>query len=355
MNVASIIRTEQDIEGTRVHGIEGETSRATADLGWKKTMTTAGGLSFTPSLSLRADWINTRLEKNVAGVSTGSSGRFMPTAGLEVSYPVLATTETSSHVFEPVAQVFARPNLTGSSLGPNEDAQSMVFDASTLFERDKFSGYDRIESGTRANVGLRYSGQFMNGMSLNGVVGQSFHLAGDNPYARTDDLVNAGENSGLESDASDYVASVAVASQFGFIMNTQARFDNSDFTLRRSDTTLSYTSSDFSLSANYTYIDAQPQYASADEREQIGFSTKIKLTDNWDMFASAQYNIEDDLLINDSIGLSYHDECFTFTLAFNETRSDSVSDVNRSVTFRLGFRTLGSYQHQLTESPLEKF
>ena len=26
---------------------------------------------------------------------------------------------------------------------PNEDAQSMVFDATTLFERDKFSGFDR--------------------------------------------------------------------------------------------------------------------------------------------------------------------------------------------------------------------
>ena len=41
---------------------------------------------------------------------------------------------------------------------PNEDAQSFVFDATTLFERDKFSGYDRIEGGTRANVGFRYSG-----------------------------------------------------------------------------------------------------------------------------------------------------------------------------------------------------
>lgn len=355
LNVATIIRTEQDIEGTRVHGIEGETSRTTADLGWKKKMTTAGGLSFTPSLSLRADWINTRLETAVTGVDTGASARFMPTAGLEVSYPILATTENSTHVFEPVAQVFARPDLAFAGVTPNEDAQSLVFDASTLFQRDKFSGYDRIESGTRANVGLRYSGQFDNGMSLNGVLGQSFHLAGDNPYARTDDLVNAGENSGLESDTSDFVASIAVASQFGFMMNTQARFDNVDFTLQRSDTTLSYSDDDFSLSANYTYINGQPQYASADEREQIGFTTKIKLTDHWDLFAGAQFNIEDDLLINDSIGLSYHDECFTFTLAFSETRSDSISDTNRSVTFRLGFRTLGEYQHSLSDGDFEQF
>jgi len=33
------------------------------------------------------------------------------------------------------------------------DAQSLVFDASNLFSVDKFSGYDRVEGGGRANVG----------------------------------------------------------------------------------------------------------------------------------------------------------------------------------------------------------
>ena len=41
---------------------------------------------------------------------------------------------------------------------PNEDAQSFVFDTTNLFDRDKFSGYDRIEGGTRANLGVRYTG-----------------------------------------------------------------------------------------------------------------------------------------------------------------------------------------------------
>ncbi len=82
---------------------------------------------------------------------------------------------------------------------PNEDAQSFVFDATTLFERDKFSGYDRIEGGTRANVGFQYTGTFDNGYKLHGIFGQSYQLAGQNSFA-TDDLVNAGANSGLETD-----------------------------------------------------------------------------------------------------------------------------------------------------------
>ena len=90
--------------------------------------------------------------------------------------------------------------------------------------------------------------------------------------------------------------------------------------------------------------------ARVDEAEGIRLTTRPA-----DLKAYNEIVCTASTLINDSIGLSYHDECFTFTLAFNETRPDSVSDVDRSVTFRLGFRTLGSYQHQLTESPLETF
>ena len=43
-----------------------------------------------------------------------------------------------------------RRNLEEARIGklPNEDAQSFVFDDSALFDWDKFSGYDRIETGT---------------------------------------------------------------------------------------------------------------------------------------------------------------------------------------------------------------
>ena len=82
---------------------------------------------------------------------------------------------------------------------PNEDAQSFVFDATTLFERDKFSGYDRMEGGTRANVGLRYSGAYGSGWTTNAMLGQSYQVAGENSFAAPD-LVNVGAYSGLETD-----------------------------------------------------------------------------------------------------------------------------------------------------------
>ncbi|MEP1205926.1 MAG: LPS-assembly protein LptD [Rhizobiaceae bacterium] len=360
VNIASIIRnslSETNLGGGEVltHGIDGETVRASVDLAWKKKVTTDGGISITPTLSLRGDWTETSVSAASNFVTTGGNSRFMPTAGLEVSYPLLARAENSTHVFEPVAQVFARPDLAFSGVTPNEDAQSLVFDASTLFERDKFSGYDRIESGTRANLGLRYSGQFDGGLALDGVIGQSFHLAGDNPYARTDDLANVGENSGLESDRSDYVASLAISSTMGLSFNTQARFDEEKLDVRRSDTTMSYRTDWYALATNYTYIDAQPEFDFDDAREQVGFNASMKITDEWRVFGRAQYNIESDLLVSDQVGLSYHDECFTFTLAFSETRSDSVDEPSRAVSFKLGLRTIGEYEGQISDDNFQEF
>src|SRR5699024_944258 len=123
----------------------------------------------------------------------------------------------------------------------------------TLFERDKFSGYDRIEGGTRANLGLRYSGAFGNGWSANGIVGQSYHLAGENSFASAD-LVNAGADSGLETDTSDFVGLFGIAAPNGMSASVSARLDERTLEVRRSELKAGYSSDLFSVSANYAFI-----------------------------------------------------------------------------------------------------
>ncbi len=345
-NVTSLERDELDETipssgDVRTNGFAGDTTRISADLAWKKTYTTAAGLMLTPSLSLRGDWTTTdgfsnseTLEDDVA--------RFMPTAGFQVAYPLLVRGAYSSHVFEPLAQVFVRPDLNDDGVIPNEDAQSLVFDASTLFERDKFSGYDRIESGTRANVGIRYAGTFNNGLALNGIFGQSFHLAGENPYGREDDLANTGEDSGLESDRSDYVGSLSATMPSGFGLNLQGRFDEEDFGLRRGEFSMNYAGSRTKLSARYAFIDAQPDAVLEEDRHQIGASGEFKIDENWSIFGSAEYDFQDQLFVRDSVGISYYCDCFTLSIAFSEQRN-SGGDLDRSVGFKVRLRTLGDF------------
>ncbi len=356
VNITRIDRDRLDERNTgvgedlRVAGAQGDYTRASVDVGWRKTYYSYSGVTASPFFNLRADststdvFANPDLSSGGTLIDQGSNFRFMPTAGLQVSYPLLIRTDRTTQILEPIAQLLVRPDLGFSGVLPNEDAQSLVFDTTNLFSANKFSGYDRIESGTRANLGVRYSAQFDNGLSLNAMVGQSFHIGGDNPYAREDDPTNVGEESGLETDRSDYVASLGIGFASGFNWTTQVRLDERDLDLRRLNTVASYATPKWNVSTNYTFIEAQTDYSFATDREQVGFSASYRFAEHWRTFGGAQFDLENSALVSNSIGISYADECFSFSLAFSETRdrfSDSPSD--KKISFRIGIRTIGDF------------
>ena len=132
----------------------------------------------------------------------------MPTAGLEYRYPFINVQSWGTNTIEPIAQVIVRPNEPRIGKLPNEDAQSLVFDDGNLFRVDKFSGWDRVEGGGRANAGVQYTGQFNQGGFVNVLFGQSYQLFGANSFA-VGDTTNTGLDSGLDTTRSDYVARVS--------------------------------------------------------------------------------------------------------------------------------------------------
>ena len=343
----------------RVRGIEGESGRLTAEAEWKRSFVTDGGMVFTPLLAFQADasYLNASsaslaaIDDMAANPQIGTSAdmrssfaRTMATLGLEWRWPILFSAAGSSHVLEPMAQLFVRPNETyvGGLAVPNEDAQSFVFDASTLFERDKFSGYDRIEGGTRANFGMRYVGSFDNGWTTNALFGQSYHLNGKNSFAAPD-LVNVGANSGLETDKSDYVGLIGISGPSGISASLSGRFDEQTFEARRSEVKLGYSGGPLSLSARYAFIQAQPLYGFSEDRHEVSFGGSTQIAENWRVFGSGTYDIKERLMVSNGIGFGYADECFTYLMTYSQTRNRGDRSTSQSIGFNISFRTLGDF------------
>ena len=356
-NLTNINRHDDDIANSnglvslapneRHYGIAGEHGRVSANLEWKNNYITQSGLAITPSLHGQVDgiWLNTDNLNSTTNplLSNQSIYRAMPTAGLEIRYPLIANGGGTTHIFEPIAQVFASSDESQIGLFPNEDAQNLVFDTTNLFSRNKFSGYDRIQGGVRANVGFRYSASFQYGGSLDVVAGQSFHLAGLNSFTQRD-TVNAGLESGLETSSSDYVASAQLNNGAGFSVRASGRFDEKTLATRRGELGVTYAAPKLSTSVNYTFIDAQPNYAFTTDRHQVNISGSVKLHDYWRAYGSATYDIETSSLISDSIGIAYDDSCFSVSVAYSESRKAFTGEqVNQSVTLNLGFRTIGEF------------
>ncbi|TCU22971.1 LPS-assembly protein [Rhizobium azibense] len=355
VNFTNISRTHDSFFDNPVgddrFSLKGQTSRLTGELEWKRTFVTPQGVLITPLFAARGDALALNVDdpNSISGTSVydgdfengDGATRGMITAGLEARYPILMTTANSTHVFEPIAQIYARPDESLAGALPNEDAQSFVFDATSLFERDKFSGYDRIEGGTRANIGFQYTGTFDNGYKLHGIFGQSYHLAGQNSFA-TDDLVNAGANSGLETDRSDYVGLGGIETPQGLSLAASYRLDEKDLSFRRGDLTAGFQTDTFQSQLLYTHISAQPDYGSAEDGDEIQTRATVKFRDYWSVFGGIAWDLNNDVVSRKTLGLSYEDECTIFTIAYTskrDTSDESASDW--SIGARLTFRTLG--------------
>ena len=326
-----------------MRGMKGTSARLTTEAEWKRTFITEQGLVITPLLALRGDAIGISTNDTFGTVNEIRSQAFrgMATAGLEVRWPILFSSTSMTQVLEPTAQIFVRNDEPYAGRLPNEDAQSFVFDATSLFQRDKFSGYDRVEGGTRANLGLRYSGNMNNGWSIHGLAGQSFQLGGLNSFAESD-FAGAGADSGLEGKRSDYVAMLGMSNNSGLAFAARGRFDKDNLAVKRGEVEASHTGQIVQASVKYAYITKQPDYGFADNRQEVSLSGSTRFKENWRVFGSGTYDIVS-LITGQRAqsGLAYDDECFTYSMAYIQTRSPGQDKISHSVGFNISFRTLG--------------
>lgn len=331
---------------TSFRGVEGTFSRFSTQADWRRTLIDPLGQVFTPFAYVKTDlYFLASADPNVTTLTDDAFvARAIPAVGLEYRYPFLVAFEGGSQVIEPIAQVIVRPNEQGIGELPNDDAQSLVFDDSTLFDTDKFSGFDRSEGGTRANVGLQYTLQMNNGGHVNALIGRSFHLAGQNSYA-TAGLLNAAQDSGLETDGSDYVSRVYFDTNTGFRLGARARFDDSDFTVKRAEVQASGISGPVTTSLTYGYLSAQPALGIDKSREELQAATAVRLLTNWRVFGSLRYDMRNSNLVRDAFGLGYDDEGFSMSLAYAEDRSrNNGNTTDKTLFLRVGLRTLGDTQ-----------
>jgi len=324
----------------RLAGASGTNARLTTDAEWQRSFISNGGVVLTPILAVRGDVVTASYDGNYDAFTLDTNAtRGMATAGFEARYPLLFTAEHSTHIIEPIVQIFARNDEQGAGHLPNEDAQSFVFDATTLFQRDKFSGYDRVEGGTRANVGARYSGSFDDGWSLYGLIGQSFQLAGLNSFA-TQDLVSVGDASGLDKAQSDYVAMLGTSNNGGFTGAARGRFDKDNGAVRRGELEVSQDWKQVWAAVQYAYIEEQPNYGYAQNRQEVSLQGRVKLIDNWSVSANTSYDLVSDTMVRVGGGINYLDECFGLLLGYQQTRNPGDNEATQKWGFMLSFRTV---------------
>lgn len=361
-----------------LRGIGGNYTRVTADLSWQRKYIDPIGEVWTPFAFGRVNgqWLDLNTTNSYTwssasgtstlsnasqsnfGVNSGGYGYVMPGAGLEWRYPFFTKAPLGSFEMEPIAQVIARPNsVLGSQSPVVMDSQSLVFDTNNLFAWDKYSGYDLLETGVRANYGGQATYRFDNGSYVNAMFGQSAQVAGTNSFA-TYNAANVGLGSGLNTPWSNYVAAFTLVPSSLLSFTTQEQFDQATWAVDRFDAIANINLGAWTGSIQYANYEAQPVIGYFVRREGTALSSRYNITPNYFVAGNVSFDMSRQFyappLVTDSPGPfaissfgilgGYNDECTTFQLSYTNNYVDNGAGAfnhNQTVMVNLQLRTLG--------------
>ncbi|MBC8035844.1 MAG: LPS-assembly protein LptD [Rhizobiales bacterium] len=308
-------------------------TRGVANLHWQKQMINGMGQVITPFMQVRGD---VYITENVPGAASDSetTAHLLPSAGIDVRWPFIASQGLGQSVLTPVVQVISATEEEDRSSIGDEDAITINFNHTNLFLQDRFTGLDRYEGGTRANAGLMYTFLHENGGFARMSLGESFHIAGDNSF----DV-----GSGLDGPVSDLVGAIAFQPNERMRFTYEARAEENLSRINSQEASASLTLDRIWGSLSYADIGAAPRYGRPSNEEQVWGDAGYKLAGAWSLFGGLRYDVPDDRFINKYVGLLFECDCMNAKLIYSEFTDDDSggNKVDRSLKLSVDFRTIG--------------
>ena len=238
-----------------------------------------------------------------------------PQTGLSLEYPLIENRKKSTLLLEPKAQLFLSPDDYKNYKIRNEDSLDVDLSSSNLYSTNRYSGYDRVESGIRANYGILLENINSNRNNFSAFIGQAFNN-------NKQQLFN--KFSGFGNKTSEMVGNILFKSN-NYNLNYDFRFDEE---LRLNRNTLESNINLDSMSYNISYIQLK-NFASTrhNDTEQITYGLNKKLSDNWHFnikqlrdLAGAKYSYP----LKTNLSLQFFNECAFFEVNYIRDKSYNI-------------------------------
>ncbi len=314
------------------------------EMRWRLPFVTGDGELLSVQADLRGDVYHTS-QVNDLGMTGLPDSQYVtrgaPYVALDWRWPFVAPGAfgTNGFVLEPVAQAIAAPygdnptsipNETGYSVLPaNASLADFQLDSTDLFNLDRMSSQDLIETGPRANFGVRSQALFPTG-SVDMVVGQSIRLKPDPVFA---------PDSGFDRRTSDLVGGLTV--NFPHVtLNDRIDLDTSSSSVERNEASVDASFGRSAIEVGYVRLPSQEVTPGLDSREEVKVQGLIGLWGNWVAFVAGQRDLAASKMISDQLGFGYDDDCLGFSLTY-ERQFTVFRELqpSSSVSFRFTLKT----------------
>lgn len=260
--------------------------------------------------------------------------RFAPYAGGEAFLPLIARDAGVSHLLEPGVQVIVAP----SDLNPDEiaaddtDEDSLIaeFDETNIFSLNRSSGYDRIESGTRVNLGLRYARMADDPLRLDASAGRVFRITDDTAFS---------EGSGLAGAASDYVGAWSIGWGPWAELSNRIRLAD-DFGINRNEFRARIDIGRARLDGSYVFLQQDATQGALDDRAEAAVAASFDITPQWTISGAVRRDLEAQDYVDARAAIAYRSECASLE-AFIGRDFVSRQDAPASTSFGVQVRVFG--------------
>ncbi len=314
---------------------------------WDRGFITSFGARVTGTAMLRGDVYNViDPQKATLPEYAGKSGihaRAIPVAALDIEWPLAGPMLGGTQTITPRLQLVATPSNLDNNM-PNEDSRAIELESGSLFDLNRFPGYDRFESGSRLSYGVQYSLD-RPGWALRSEIGQSVRLAGTgNEFP---------QGTGLSDTASDFVGRTNLQFRDIFEITHRFRVDRHNFTVRRNEIDIAIGGRRTYATIGYLRLNRNIQLEDLQDRSELRVGARVAYARFWSAFGSAIVDlttVRDDPSatgngyqpIRHRLGIEYEDECFRIGVGW---RRDYIGDrdfrAGNTFLLSLAFKTLG--------------
>jgi LPS-assembly protein len=284
---------------------------------------------------------------------------------LRLNWPfVRATYGGGNQIVEPILQVIAAPQSGNSTRDniPNEDSLDYEFTDATLFQLNRFGGYDRFDGGVRANVALRAEWNLAGGQKLEGLVGASWQQHIDRNLYPEFQPWNGFETGKHLSD---------IVSRFSYVPNSlfdftaRGRFDHDNGDVRFADAIASAGVKLLRVNGGFIYGSTNPYslylnnynipslfsqanpartfaaFYTPRQEATAGFSSTIG---HYSLSADARRDLETGKLVAVGGNAKYENECFAFDIyAARRFTAINFDSGDTTVLFTITLKSVGAF------------
>ncbi|PJK28855.1 LPS-assembly protein LptD [Minwuia thermotolerans] len=312
-----------------------DTRRLSFDGSWERQAVDPFGGLTTFGMHFRADGYMVSEAQDTDPTASENDyyeGRIWPQATLDWRLPLVRPANGHFQKIEPVVQLIGSPAGANPNDIPNEDSLSFEFSDANLFDRNRFVGFDRVESGSRVNYGVRMGVYGDGGGESEFLIGQSFRFNETSAF---------GPGTGLDDRLSDVVGRLLIAPTDSIDYTFRFRVDMKGPDLDRHEHRLSLRDDWYSFSLGYISVPRVGGAVAVGNTQELTTEGTLNFAENWQVLGAYRGDLDRGVPIRFEGGLRYEDECFDFQLGVvRDFTSDRDLEASTSVFVRISLTGL---------------